>query len=162
MDEATYTAAAEGGALAAAQALVQQPSPVWRRGNMLVSLLDETVMVSEGVPERVCALGSVCSGAAAKAEPAVTMPGQLVALEVQKGPNHAEACVVLCRSRGAYWAVQVRCALSSSDVNKHTSYRYGDSASTQQQSCHVAHACLKATSRDPAFAGEQLAGLCTC
>ena len=119
MDEATYAAAAKGGALAAAQALVQQPSPVWRRGNMLVSLLDETVMVSEGVPERVCALGSVCSGAAAKAEPAVTMPGQLVALEVQKGPNPADPCVVLCRSRGTYWAVQVR---QTSDVEKHASH----------------------------------------
>ena len=119
MDEATFAAAAEGGALAAARSLVQQPSPVWRRGSMLVSLLDETVMVSEGVPERVCALGSVCPGVAAQAEPAVTMPGQLVALEVQKGPSTADACVVLCRSRGTYWAVQVCYAHPSLDVRKH-------------------------------------------
>ena len=136
VDEATYAAAAEGGALAAALALVQQPSPVWRRGNMLVSLLDETVMVSEGVPERVCALGSVCSGAVAKAEPAVTMPGQLVALEVQKGPNHADACVVLCRSRGTYWAVQVRCAHAFSDTG--SAFCTARAVLQAQDSSHVA------------------------
>lgn len=151
MDEATYAAAAEGGALAAAKSLVQQTSPVWRRGNMLVSLLGETVMVSEGVPERVCPLGSVCPGVAAKAEPAVTMPGQLVALEVQKGPSTADACAVLCRSRGTYWAVQVCCAHPSLDAKKHARHSQGGCAGTRQHSRHMAHTWSKASRGDAVF-----------
>lgn len=100
-------AAAEGGALAAAQSLVKQPSGVWRKGNMLVSLMDETVMVCNGVPERPCALTGLCAGAIAKAEPLVTMPGQLVALEARKGPSATAPCRVLCRSGGSYLAIQV-------------------------------------------------------
>ena len=107
VDEATFTAAAEGGVLAAAESLVQQPSGIWRKGSMLVSLMDETVMVCEGIPERVCSLGSLCSGAAARAEPLLTMPGQLIALEVQKLPSATDPCRVLCRSRGSYWTTQV-------------------------------------------------------
>lgn len=94
--------------LAAAKSLVQQRSEIWRRGAMLVQLLGESVMVSNGIPEVPRALAGMCSGAAAKAEPLVGMPGQLIALEVRKLPGDSQPCRVLCRSRGSSWAIQVR------------------------------------------------------
>ena len=108
VEEATFMAAAEGGVLAAASSLVQQPSGIWRKGSMLVSLLGESVMVCEGIPE-----GSLRSGASARAEPPLGMPGQLIALEVQRLPDVADPCRVLCRSRGSYWAVQVNTAANA-------------------------------------------------
>jgi hypothetical protein len=107
VDEATYTAAVEGGVLAATKSLVQQRSEIWRRGTMLVQLLGESVLVSNGAPEVPRTLAGRCSGATAKAEPPVGMPGQLIALEVQKLPGNSQPCKVLCRSRGSFWAVQV-------------------------------------------------------
>lgn len=107
VDEATAMAAEEGGLLAAVKSLVQQPSDIWRKGSMLVTFMDDTVMVCDGIPQRICALGSLCSEVS-RAEPLVTMPGQLIALEVQKLPGATDPCTVLCRSRGSYWAVQVR------------------------------------------------------
>ena len=109
VDEATAIEAEAGGVLAAVKSLVQQPSDVWRKGSMLVSFMDDTVMVCDGVPERICALSGLCAGVP-RAEPMVTMPGQLVALEVQKLPGATEPCTVLCRSRGSYWTIQVGAA----------------------------------------------------
>ena len=106
VDEATAVEAEAGGVLAAVKSLVQQPSDIWRKGSMLVSFMDDTVMVCDGKPERICALSGLCAGAS-RAEPMVTMPGQLIALEVQKLPGATEPCTVLCRSRGSYWAIQV-------------------------------------------------------
>ncbi len=131
IDEATYVAAAEGGVLAVAKSLVQQPSDVWRKGTMLLSFMDETVMVADGVHERVRSLAGLCSGALAKAEPLLTMPGQLLALEVQKVPSAADPCRVLCRSRGSYWGIQVK---------THTVHRL---CSTCNMSCwHQAWQCM--------------------
>jgi len=131
IDEATYLAAAEGGVLAVAKSLVQQPSRVWRKGSMLLSFMDETVMVTDGVHERVRSLAGLCSGALAKAEPLLTMPGQLLALEVQKVPSAADPCRVLCRSRGTYWGIQVK---------THTVHRL---CSTCNMSCwHQAWQCM--------------------
>ena len=93
--------------LAAVKSLVQQRSEIWRRGAMLVQLLGESVMVSNGIPESPRALAGMCSAVAAKAEPLVGMPGQLIALEVQKLPGDSQPCRVLCRSRGYSWAIQV-------------------------------------------------------
>ena len=106
VDEATAMAAEEGGVLTAVKSLVQQPSDIWRKGSMLVTSMDNTVMVCDGVPQRVCALSSLCCGVS-RAEPLVTMPGQLIALEVQKLPSATDPCTVLCRSRGSYWAIKV-------------------------------------------------------
>lgn len=107
--EATAVEAEAGGVLAAVKSLVQQPSDIWRKGSMLVSFMDDAVMVCGGVTERICALSGLCAGGS-RAEPMVTMPGQLVALEVQKLPNATDPCTVLCRSRGSYWAIQVSAA----------------------------------------------------
>ncbi len=78
--------------------------------------LDKAVLVCDGVPKEVLSLEARCPGLVARAEPAVVLAGQIVAVEMLSCPppeqrqegDGAEPCQMLCRAGGHYLGWQVR------------------------------------------------------
>lgn len=106
----TYQQVLASGAMQAAQHLLGQPSNVWRKGVVLVEVMNKAVLVSDGVPGAEFGLDAVCSGAFSRVEPPVTLAGQVCILETHGGPAtvNANDCTVLCRANGRYFSTQVR------------------------------------------------------
>ena len=105
----TYQQVLSSGALQAAQHLLGQPSDVWRKGVVLVEVMNKAVLVSDGVPGAEFGLDAVCSGAFSRVEPPVALAGQLCILEAHGGNAtvNANDCTVLCRTNGRYFQTQV-------------------------------------------------------
>ncbi len=109
MDVVTYQQVLANGAAQAAHHLIAQASQVWRRGVMLVEVMNRAVLVSDGVPGAEFGLDAVCSGAFSHVEPPVAMAGQVCVLEAHGGPVAADVAdsAVLCRANGRYYDTQV-------------------------------------------------------
>ncbi|BDA42869.1 probable Squamosa promoter-binding-like protein 7 at N-terminal half [Coccomyxa sp. Obi] len=109
VDVMTYQQVLSSGAVQMAQHLLRQPSNVWRKGVVLVEVMNKAVLVSDGVPGAEFGLDAVCSGAFSRVEPPVAMAGQVCILEAHGGPAavNANDCTVLCRAHGRYFETQV-------------------------------------------------------
>ncbi|CAL8467492.1 g7030 [Coccomyxa elongata] len=115
VDVMTYQQVLGSGAMQAAQHLLRQPSNVWRKGVVLVEVMNKAVLVSDGIPGAEFGLDAVCSGAFSRVEPPVALAGQVCILEAHGGPAavNANDCTVLCRAHGRYFQTQVEAVAGS-------------------------------------------------
>lgn len=117
VDGATYQHAMSEGALAAAVHLIMQPSDIWRKGSMVVEVMNKAVLVSDGVPVSLISVAEVCAGAFAKVEPSVVVAGDCCVLEASGGAQirSSEPCTVSCRAAGDYVEVEVSALMTNRD-----------------------------------------------
>lgn len=147
VDVMTYQQVLGSGAMQAAQHLLRQPSNVWRKGVVLVEVMNKAVLVSDGVPGAEFGLDAVCSGAFSRVEPPVALAGQVCILEAHGGPAavNANDCTVLCRAHGRYFETQVRpfrllYKVAAPSGSVHSSLAYGCRCLPLQE--HVFHPCV--------------------